>query len=288
MKALTLSTNSYAARLTFSDTENYSFTSTSSTLQSSNGITLNGSGNVSFDTLVSFGNSASRDINGTGTGTISFNRNITGNSGLRISGSGAFRVLFNANQESTANGNSITNGNATLGGVGTLSRLLTVGTAGATIAPGIDGVTGNLTLAGGLSTQLETHFDFDLGGISGSNDQLRITEGTFLLRSSAPGSLVLNLNDLGTGAVSLNTPITLIDVAPTGVTLDFGAVTSSAFAIGALPTGWVLDSGYGVNGILFNTSTGDLSVQLSAIPEPAAVVFFGVGAALLLARRKRH
>ncbi len=235
-------------------------------------LTLNGTGNITMDAGVAF--SASAMINGSGSSTLSFERNLTGARPLYLEGSGSYRILVNQGQAANTGFNTLSNGNATLGGIGTLSRQLLIdptGGAGATIAPGIDGAAGTFTLAAGFSSGVSTHFAFDLGGEAGSNDRLLITGGTFSLHATEAGAFSISLNSLGVSAPQLETPITLIEATP-DVTLDFSGLSAEAFAIADLPDGWLLDTTYGNNGLLFDPATGHLSVQLSTIPEPSQAV----------------
>ncbi len=265
-KEILLSQSAFISRLLFGNADDYTVQASSSsvTLQSANGIVLEGSGNVVVHTPISFGKNSNRRITGNGSSTVTLNGNIKGDSGLLIDGNGFFRVFINGLQESTAHRNSLANPNATLGGTGTLSRPLSISAAGSTLAPGTDTEAGTLTLQEGLSSFIKTNFDFHLGGTGGIHDRLKITGGTFALNASEPGIYIIHIRSLSLGNVPVKTPIQLVETT-VDAKLRFQSVGNDSFTVGSLPPGWALDETYGLNGIVFDSSTGNLFIQFSTI-----------------------
>ncbi len=282
-------TNRSAQAFIFAATKHYSFVIPRDdrfyTLGSA--LTQNGSGSVTFDAPLRFGSGAV--INGSGSGDVILDGVLGGDNALQIASGGSFRVFVNGTQTVGAGTNQLTTAASALGGVGVLSRQLAVTAAGATVTPGTPGAAGTLTLAGGFSSALATQFEFDFGGAGGSQDRLLLTGGTFHLGDPGEGGFALHLRDLGLDAAAAGTPLTLIETTG-AVTLDFAAFNPDAFSIASLPTGWVLDLAYGNDGLLFDTLTGNLTVQFAVVPEPAGGALLAIlGGGLLLARwRKRQ
>ncbi len=291
---------------TFNSSSSYTFLLTaykvgingSETLPSGAHLYQYGAGEVTFPTFTLTGQRIFWGAEGSGavvfSGALPSNANGTtsavtleGHLHLRITGTQATPTATSSRSWRLNSANAVLEGSGILTALVENTLETNRGADGATLAAGVAGTAGTLTLQGGLNLQRATNLDFELAGAGGTHDKLAITGGTFTLRTPGTGKFVLNLTDLEgvEDHTVFGAPIILIESTQGGaVAFDFDAVSSSDFAFGELPTGWQADLSYGTNGILFDTTTGLLSVQL--IPEPGSVAVAILGGAVLLLSRK--
>lgn len=221
------------------------------------------------------------------TGGIS---STSGNNGIAKSGAGTL-VLDGVNSYKGATyvskGTLLVNGSltqsyrvevqsgATLGGTGTVNTAVTATSADSVFSGGEIGAVGTLNLTGGLVATNGATFRIDINGASA--DQI----------------------NFGAGAVTLNGPVSLVfGAVGDGITSGFvysvfiGSGTWSGTPTFDLqnPLGYVLDSSYGDGkGYIWDAAGNELSVQFSAVPEPAAFAHLlgcaGLAVGLMLRRR---
>jgi|GEM_PF-3312792 len=275
----------FISRLVFSGSNAFTFNGGGSIQASGDPmIVQDGSGRLTFTSgfIIPF---ADRRIEGSGSGAILINGNISGNGAFALEGSA--QVYFNGTQTSSSSPVFKVSPGATLGGTGTFNSRVDVlnGAGGAHIAPGTPDTIGTLVLANGFrltDTTNTANFDFTLGGVGNTFDQILVTGGTFTLQNPA-GKYVLNISDQGLGAST--GVFDLIDW--TGATESFAATSDTSFAFGSLPVGWTVDATYGTAGIDFDTTSNILSVKFSTVPEPATSLLTGLGLMFVLIRRRR-
>jgi autotransporter-associated beta strand protein len=233
------------------------FTVTSGNVTVNPGITATANGSSS--TTSGFAGTANYTKLGTGTLILTNNHNYTGTTTVAA---GAMYVNGNHLGGATGVGNYTVNSGATLGGTGTITFAAGNGvTVNGTLAPGSPataieslnlGVNGNAVLAG------NANFDLDL--TTDLSDELIVGDA------------------LTYGGV-LNVTLTGSDPADATYDLFDFASQSGTFAtinVTGLGEGQTAD---------FNYGTGELSII--AVPEPASVALVGVGALLMLRRRRR-
>jgi fibronectin-binding autotransporter adhesin len=141
---------------------------------------------------------------------------------------------------------------------------------GSTGDAGLATITGNMTGSSGAT------LDFDIEGSTVPTDKLTVT-GTV----TAGGTWTVNINDLALATpVSTGTPYTLLTGGTfTGTPTLVGNISSSNFA---------LDPSYGTNGLMWDTAGKTLTAQFVAVPEPASLMLFTVGAVGAVTRRRRR
>lgn len=171
---------------------------------------------------------------------------------------------------STAAGSAVALNAATLGGSGTVGGLVTTAGTSSRLSPGNS--PGTLTLAGGLNAAAGADFAFELGT---SSDLLNLGSGVFT-GSTAANGLVFDFADAG--GLTAGTTYTLATFGSSSG-LDYTDLLGNT-----IPSGFVLNSGFGTNGFLINS--GNLQVQFSAIPEPGSYLLLGLGLLVLQLRRR--
>jgi autotransporter-associated beta strand protein len=142
---------------------------------SGGGVTVNDGGfGITIAQVLSNGNNGlDGGVTKTGAGTLTLTgaNTYTGTTTVQSGG------LFVNNASGSGTGTGAVKLNAgTLGGNGKISGAVSVGTGAQTIAPGLAGLAGTLTI-GGLTTATSTTLALDLGspGVAGSSDLLAVT-----------------------------------------------------------------------------------------------------------------
>lgn len=232
-----------------------------------------------FSGVLNVSASVARGARIEGSGVVSFAA-TSGNTfkGLIQVNSGTL-LLMNTSGSATGNASLLTVGDpgvivaggAALGGTGISTTKVSASAANSVFTPGDmtkDGVSsiGTLTLSGGLVAASGATFNFDLDGAS--IDSVDFGAGALDMQ----GVVTFNFTSLGT--VLTGTTYTLF----TG-TGDWSSVSAS-FVADFLPSGYVLDGGYGTGGFAFDSDTNSLTVQFVAVPEPSGLALLGGLAAL--------
>jgi autotransporter-associated beta strand protein len=253
-----------------------------------------------------FAFTGTKDLNlGTGAVTMSANRTVTVNGGtLTVGGNvtgptfgltkaGAGTLALSGNNTYTGAttvsvGTLLVNGSlasgsavsvssaARLGGAGTINGLTTLSAAGSILAPGSEGTIGTLTLNGGLTASLGGALHFDMNGTT-ATDMIDLQAGSL----TAAGTWTLSLTNVGGSTVHTNTAYTLMSGTGT-----WSTAPTLAFN---LPTNWTLNTSYHSTGYYWDTTsaTRSLTVEFSAVPEPAtwALLAFSLTTVMVLRRR---
>jgi len=208
-----------------------------------------------------------RNLSKSGAGTM-----VLSGTGISYSGSttvSAGTLLINgAQSESTAH--IYVTGTGVLGGTGSTNRNITFQSNGGSggLNPGdalVNGGIGTFTVIGGNKTVTllsDTQLTFDIQSAV-SHDQF-VVNGNLILDG------VLNINDLGLSEIG---DFLLISYT--------GTFTNNGLVLGNTPLGW---------DAVINTSTsGQVWLQVNAIPEPSTALLLSLGAGTLLScyRRKR-
>lgn len=229
---------------------------------------------VNNSTRVTFKNSwtgnSDHNINKLGTGTLVFDGNITGLSGVGITVN-AGTMLLNGSK-STSNAVTVNSGGTFGGNSPSMAGTFTVNAGGA-IAPG-DGGIGTLT-ATNLTWNGETsgafaQMKFELsntGGQSASATADRLALGAGILAKGS-GS-IFTFDFLGTGAAG-NTYTLMTFGSSTGFSV-------SDFTYTNLTSG--LDGTFALNGT---------SLTFTVVPEPATFALLGAGLMVMFFARRRH
>ncbi|MDR1191245.1 MAG: PEP-CTERM sorting domain-containing protein [Verrucomicrobiales bacterium] len=168
-------------------------------------------------------------------------------------------------------------------GAGSVAGLVTTKAVGSTIIVGGDEV-GSTTFSANFDVRLGAIFDMQLG--DAVSDELTV-EGK--LRMNADTLLAFNLLDAGDFSDGVYDLLTL-----NGLYGGSGELTDAKLSTYDLSNitlnydtnQWKLDTSYGTDGILFDTS--GLSVSFLVIPEPATWLLLGLGAATLTVYRWRR
>jgi len=281
-----------------------------STALSTGALIINGtSGVASFDGIITNGgaNGATQfsqnilSVQKQNSGTQVFTRANGYTGGTTISG-GTLLInnLIAAGGSGVGTGAVVVSGSGVLGGTGLIATEGLAGTtvsAGATLAPGSGG-TGILTFNGAnttgaaLTMQGTGRIEMELGA-AGSSILTSGTSDLLAFSNAAAGDVVFNNTNIdfaGTGAVGW---YKLFDTDLATGTTWTGLVLS-----GTTPADQIIVSGLNVTnldgtftGTLFvgNGTNGDYNdIYLQVVPEPGAVVLFGLSATLLLFRLRRR
>jgi autotransporter-associated beta strand protein len=205
-------------------------------------------------------------------------------------------TLIANNSTGSATGTGAVSVTGTLGGTGTItptgSNGITVNSGGI-IAPGGAGATGTLNINLGSTTgtmvmSSGSGFQFQLG-TAGLNINAPGVSDTLAFLNAASGDVTFNnnnINFLGTGAVGYYKIFdTSLDSSTwSGLTFDsISGVISGGLSSSNLASG--LNAVFIMGGLGYGGTSGDIYVQI--IPEPSAVLLGGLGATLLLLRRRR-
>jgi autotransporter-associated beta strand protein len=236
-------------------------------------------------------------VDGPGSGTLTFNGNLTGAGGLTKAGT--FTMIMNGaansyagtttvnegvlrvNGAKTGTGAVVINNAGRLQGSGSIAGATTVNTGGF-LAPGASA--GNLTLSGGLTMNAGV-YDWELVALSTSNPGTNFDVITLAGGSSVFGgtsAVQLNFDSLGAGLDPNGSNVfwqsarqwqivSLFSGSFTGV---FGSITNPNWSSGVFS--------------LFGNGTG-IFLGFSPVPEPSTFVLLGVvgGGWMLLRRRRR-
>ncbi|MEI6033273.1 MAG: PEP-CTERM sorting domain-containing protein [Verrucomicrobiae bacterium] len=162
------------------------------------------------------------------------------------------------------NSQTLTGGNITAGANTNGFKVTTAGTSAIIDPTGTFAIT-ELNAANGLTIKIDS-----------ASDKLSLFT---LTGASAAGTFQLDLTGFST--IANATPYTVLSwLSGTGVDLtDFSAT---------LPSGFVMDIGYGTNGFQTSTAGSVTSLQLQVIPEPATWLLLAGGSVFLgLLRRRR-
>ncbi len=225
------------------------------------GLTITGSGNTTVAGAVFNNGAGVRELNKSGSGTLTLNGDNSYNGVTDITGTG--KLVINGNS-STATGDVSVAAGATLAGIGTVGGATTLD---GILAPG-NGSIGTLTIAnavtwsGAASAGSTSDWQFELG-LGNTSDLLSITGGDFnkgagdVFRFDFRGG-----TDSGT--------FTLVDW--TGNTTDFSATDFSYTNLGGGNSG--------------NFAIDGSQLKFTVVPEPAAALLGGVGLLILLRRRR--
>ena len=233
-------------------------------------VTGSGSGSIS-NTIATTTGSVTKS--GSGTWTLAGANTFSG--GTTIS-AGTLQVS-NLTGSATGTGG-VSLGAATLTGTGAVSGTVTTASTSSVITPATTSTIGNLALGGIASSGLTLNMAID--GTGASNSTLTLGSGGF---SASGTTLTLNLYDQGTNTLATNTVYTLVTGSGTW-TLP---TTINATLFGST---YLLDTSYGVNGILFDTNAHTLSFQLATVPEPGtwAMMVGGVVCLLVVQSKRRR
>jgi autotransporter-associated beta strand protein len=253
------------------------------TLGNSTALTINQTGNTSFGNAVisstvtqtsTITGGGSVTLGATSTGALTFTGTQTYTGGTQIN---AGTLYANGAMSGTVN---VQGGE--LGGSGAIAGLVTGSNGGVITAGGAASTIGELTLQSGLNLSNGGNYTWDLAsdtddlsGTAGiSFDQLEVTGGALTLG----GSSALTLDFLaGVNASDSfwNSNHSWTIISALGGSSIFGSITDPTYDGGTFSTA---DTSGQVT----------LNYQAGAVPEPSTVVAIGLGAALLLASRRRR
>lgn len=203
----------------------------------------------------------------TGATTINSGTLIIGNGATGSIGSGGIFVTSGTLSGSRAGGNSIASGMTTIGdGVGSADSIINAGTASSSI--------GRLASGGALTLASDANFVFDLDTTTGLGDQVAVI-GATTINSSA----LFTFNAFGT-----NEGLTL---GQQFVVIDSGTISGQFSNLGNL--GFISSNGVTLQANNFTTS-GDLILTVTAVPEPGtfAAVMCGLGLLVVAQRFRRR
>lgn len=246
---------------------------------SNRGITL-GTGGGTFDTN---GNSISVDTTNPITGPGSFTKNGIGTMDLRAANTFSGPVAVNAGKllvtGSLTNSSAVVtvNSGGSLGGSGSIAGSVTA-VSGGTVAPGSS--PGTLTVGSGFSLNSGAHLVLEAAGTTGGTyDQILLTSGTATLggdvQVSLFGSYSGNVGDKFYVIINNGgNPVSGVFSNDNGGVLSFaGGLTFSVNYADTAPGG---------NGL----NSNDVSLTLSAVPEPSSAVSLIASIGMLLGFRR--
>lgn len=227
-------------------------------------LVVNGGGTVNFNGGTFTADSLNVEKTGSGVATVNFNGGTVNiprieiRSGTILDTTSAFTVTGGRTLAGVGSGISSVMQNVTVNSAGTLSTH--------------DNAIGTFVMEG-LTLQNGAKLEFDLNGAVGEHDSILVTG------LAANGVIEMTLHNLNGGTLQTGT---------TYVLLSGGTWTGSAtFDIEALD-GLVLNESYGTDGYLFNTTTGQLSIQLAAVPEPGTIALLAGGMAFAMWHLRRR
>jgi autotransporter-associated beta strand protein len=253
------------------------------TLGSSTALTINESGTTTFgNALVSSTVSQTSTITGGGsvtlgaasTGALTLTGTQTYTGGTQIK---AGTLFADGSLSGTVN---VQGGE--LGGSGAIAGLVTGSNGGIITAGSAASTIGELTLQSGLNLSNGGNYTWDLAsdtdnlsGTAGTSfDQLEVTGGALTLGGSS--SLTLDfLAGVNASDSFWNSNHSWTIISALGGSSVFGSITDPSYDGGTFSTA---DTSGQVT----------LNYQAGAVPEPSTVVAIGMGAALLLASRRRR
>lgn len=253
--------------------------------------TATSSGTTNNHTLVLDGTSSGNTIagamaNGGSSSVLSVTKQNT--SSWTLSGASTYTGATMVNggslfvNGSTASGSAVTvnNSGSTLGGNGTINGTVNVASSGANLSPGATGVGSTAILhTGALTLSSGSNFNVDLnsGGIAGTNyDQVKITgSGTITL-----SNLVVTA---GSGLAVNDKFFIMLDNPGSTITGTFAQGTT----VTASNNGDIFTINYADNGD-FGPLPNDISLTVTAIPEPSTWIAATLAFATLLFTQRRR
>lgn len=172
----------------------------------------------------------------------------------------------NLTGSATGSGNVSVGASGVLGGTGTIASASSSAST-ARFSPG-DGGAGTFTLTGNFNVSNGAVFDFELGSVSD-----RISVGGTFTGSSTAGGMVFDFT--GGAGIATGVAYTLFDYG------SISGLDASDFALSSasITAGFVLDSEFGSNGWLIDTTNQLVQVRFSevggsVIPEPSSAALF--------------
>lgn len=243
-----------------------------------NTVSISGSGNTTVAGSVFNTGAGIRSLEKTGSGTLTLNGANSYNGITDIKGTG--KVLINGNS-SASTGDVNVGASATLGGSGRVGG--TVNVTGV-LAPGnsIESLgTGSLNFINGSTYA----YELDSNSLDGD---LAFSTGTLDIASGA----LLSLSELASGSLATGSKLTLISYLGgwTGSELfTYSAATladDSTFTLGSNTWLFNYNDTSGGGNFLGDQAGATSFVTMTVVPEPSAAMLGGIGAFLLLRRRR--
>lgn len=287
-----------ANRLNFSGTGSWNFTGNGTVNVGTGGVDNTGSGSNTVAVTLNLFESGTSGWNAGGVAdSMTFSGTITGAAGNHFEKQGTGTTTFSANNTylgttTVSAGTFFINGNqtaatgavnvnaGTLGGIGTVGGNTTIANA-AFLSPGQNNV-GKITFAKNLTFNDGAKLTMQINGTTRGTTYDAIDFGATSILAYE-GDLTLNINT----SLANSTTIDLLGASLGGISGNFDSVTLNGTGgyVGPLSNlgGGNWGAAFGGQIVYFSTNTGDLTV----VPEPAAVVLFGLGSAFLLFRRRR-
>ncbi|MFZ3376745.1 MAG: autotransporter-associated beta strand repeat-containing protein [Chthoniobacterales bacterium] len=245
-------------------------------LTGSGGTILNNATGTNVSLTIGNNNSTGGNYSGvianhtSGTGTVALTKTGTGT--ITLSGTNTYTgattvnagtLLINGNNSAATGAVSVNNSGTTLGGTGTIGGAVTVGSGAKLLGGTGSAASGTLTLANNLTLNSGSIIELALG-TSGAHSSLARTGGTWSFNATQAFTFI----NLGAQPGSYSNIIT-------GLGSDPGS--ESGWTITNI--GWIGNFTYG---------SGDISLNVVAVPEPATYIAGVLTlAAILLHQRRR-